>query len=100
MTNHELTPYNLPFGPTETDHSTQEANRNRLETESMIAKAIENENEVTKVLENSKRDRNLNRQKELKDEDQVNSNETPKKKPILARQNSFKSVKKFFQVLK
>ena len=74
------------------------------DTESIIAKAIENENEITKVLEKSKKSRSLNRQNSISQVLQKNEQNhdsdggSPRKGRILTRQNSFKSVKKFFQV--
>ena len=74
------------------------------DTESIIAKAIENENEITKVLEKSKKNRNLNRQNSINQVLQKNEQNhdsdggSPRKSRIITRQNSFKSVKKFFQV--
>ena len=81
-------------------------NNHEPEAELIIAKAIQNENEITKVLENSKKSRMLNRQnsinKGLENGGEKISDDTPVKvspKKILTRQNSFKSVKKFFQVM-
>ena len=74
------------------------------DTESIIAKAIENENEITKVLEKSKKSRNVNRQNSINQVLQKNEQNhdsdggSPRKNRIITRQNSFKSVKKFFQV--
>ena len=69
------------------------------DTESIIAKAIENENEITKVLEKSKKNRSLNRQNSISQVLQKNEQNhdsdggSPRKGRILTRQNSFKSVK-------
>ena len=86
------------------DTETLEPEMKSSDTESIIAKAIENENEITKVLEKSKKSRNLNRQNSINQVLQTNEQNhdsgggSPRKGRILDRQNSFKSVKKFFQV--
>jgi hypothetical protein len=86
------------------DTEASEPETKSSDTESIIAKAIENENEITKVLERSKKSRSLNRQNSIsqvlqKNEQNHDSDgESPRKGRILTRQNSFKSVKKFFQV--
>ena len=86
------------------DTETSEPEIKSSDTESIIAKAIENENEITKVLEKSKKSRSLNRQNSISQVLQKNEQNhdsdggSPRKGRILTRQNSFKSVKKFFQV--
>ena len=91
--------FNQPDAETSVEPETKSS-----DTESIIAKAIENENEITKVLEKSKKSRSLNRQNSISQVLQKNEQNhdsdggSPRKGRILTRQNSFKSVKKFFQV--